>query len=191
VSKLLIAPHTDDESLFCAFTIMREKPLVLIVFDSYVQVARGHTNCTAKTRSTETIKALHELSPASSAHRLVFLGLRDDDLNPLHYIKEKLRAIASTQIEEIYYPAFEQDGHDQHNAVALAVEAEFTGLCRLTSYLTYTRTHGKSRSNKPVPYTPDMIARKHRALACYTSQMDPATGCDSWFMGDMMEYYQS
>lgn len=163
---------------------MRESPLVLILFDSHIQPARGHINCTDAIRSAESIRALHILGVG---HKLVFAGIPDDTPSPYNAVLAKLQSIALTQtFEEVYYPAFEKDGHDHHNAVAMAVEAVFPVR---TPYLTYTRTHGKSRSNKPVPYTADMIARKHEALACYKSQMDPATGCDSWFLGDLYEYY--
>jgi LmbE family N-acetylglucosaminyl deacetylase len=188
VSKLLIAPHNDDECLWNAFTIMSEWPLVLIVFDSYLQPSRGLPFCNAATRRAESVAAMKELGLPD--HRLVFMGLRDDDPNPLHAVREKLRSTINILVayEEVYYPAFEQDGHDQHNAVALAVEAEFSGLYPLTPYLTYTRTKGKSQSNKQVSCTAKMIARKHHALAHYTSQMDARTGCDAWFLGDMREY---
>jgi len=32
--KLLLSPHNDDECLFAAYTLMREKPLVIVVTDS-------------------------------------------------------------------------------------------------------------------------------------------------------------
>jgi hypothetical protein len=39
--KVFLSPHHDDETLFGAFTLLRERPLVVIVTDSYVQFNRG------------------------------------------------------------------------------------------------------------------------------------------------------
>ena len=60
VSTLFLSPHNDDETLFGAFTIMKEKPIVCVVFDSYVQVARGNAGATASRRRNETLRALGE-----------------------------------------------------------------------------------------------------------------------------------
>ena len=59
--KVFISPHNDGECLFGSFTIQREKPLVVIVFDSVVQVMRGHPECDAVTRREESLRALEEL----------------------------------------------------------------------------------------------------------------------------------
>lgn len=63
--KLFLSPHNDDETLFGAFTIMREKPLVVVVFDSYIQVARGAEWCDWKTRRQETARAMIALGQFS------------------------------------------------------------------------------------------------------------------------------
>ena len=39
--KLHLSPHNDDESLFAAYTLIREKPTVLIISDSDMQLDRG------------------------------------------------------------------------------------------------------------------------------------------------------
>lgn len=196
--KLFISPHNDDETLFGAFTIMKEKPLVCVVFDSFVQVERGNAGAFAERRRNETRMALMELTvypktPMSPQ----FLGLRDDapDYEQLRTrLKECRKAFEG---DGIICPAWEQDGHEQHNGVARVCRDLWPAEQR-TEYLTYTRTGGRSRaivdqekmcltSGFEVIPSPDMIARKHRALACYKSQME-VENCREWFMGDLREY---
>jgi LmbE family N-acetylglucosaminyl deacetylase len=184
MSKLLIDPHGDDAVLFCSFLTMKEKPLVVVVLDSYIQVARGHAGSTAERRRGETILALMELTVYTPMSPL-FLGLHDACPDWL-----ELRAWLSARshdFDEVIYPAYEEGGHPHHNQVALCVQEVFNGPEKKTRYLTYTRTHGRSRNGLEVIPTPDMIARKHRALACYKSQME-VPDCASWFMGDLREY---
>jgi len=180
--KLLISPHNDDETLFCAFTIMKEKPLVCVVFDSYIQVQRGNTGATPDRRRDETLCAMLELGTPGQ----LFLRLRDDapDYERLRAWLRKQRDII--KVDGIICPAWEQDGHEQHNGVARICRDLWPDEQR-TEYLTYTRTGGRSRGAHEVIPTPDMIARKHRALACYKSQME-VENCRSWFMGPINEY---
>lgn len=211
--KLFISPHNDDETLFGAFTILREKPMVVIVFDSYVQPSRGLPYCSWQDRRRESVKALAELGIAAGEwwnhkdaladmkrpssmdvkenYAIQFLGIHDSDSDAIAFPKicQGLYNMPQHEFEEIYFPALEPNGHAQHNLVAHAVEGIFTDSAKLIPYLTYTRTRGKSRNSEPVSCTPAMLAAKHRALACYESQMNPATGCDSWFTGDVLEYY--
>lgn len=177
--KLFVSPHNDDETLFGAFTILREKPLVVIVFDSYVQWNRG-LKVTAIERQLETKAAMNILGV-----QVEFLGFRDDmpvgELD-IAYKLEQYKA------EEIFLPAYEEDGHHHHNTVA-EVTRVMQGNFR--SYLTYT-TKGKSISAHPVPlFDPKWIALKHRAMACYESQMslDSRMGCWPHFMRSISEYY--
>lgn len=191
--KLLISPHNDDESLFCAFSIMYEKPLVCVVFDSYVQVARGFLGATAERRRRETYNALcHLRAPEPN-----FVGLRDDAPD-YEYLRTWLKKRRDDEVfDGIICPAWEQYGHEQHNEVARICRDLWPAEQR-TEYLTYTRTHGRSRCirdeaegvSKPaveVIPTPDMIARKHRALACYSSQIE-VENCRDWFLADLREY---
>jgi LmbE family N-acetylglucosaminyl deacetylase len=204
ITKVFISPHNDDETLFGAFTIMAHRPLVIVVYDSYVQVARGDVNCDAATRQEETKKAIGELLGYSGCTEEesgpVFCGLRDDTVyKPKEITDAILHALPVSgweTITDIWAPAEEKDGHDQHNLVAQACN----GLAN-HRYLTYTRTGGKSRGQQHplyagplrraqyVPRTSEMIARKHRAMACYTSQIANAS-TQSWFTGDIEEYYE-
>jgi LmbE family N-acetylglucosaminyl deacetylase len=67
MTSLALFPHNDDESLFMAYTLMREKPVVVIVFDSYVQ-----NWCTKEERRQESINALKLVGITP-----IFLGLND------------------------------------------------------------------------------------------------------------------
>jgi hypothetical protein len=224
--KLLLDCHGDDGVLFASFTIMKERPLVLVVFDSYIQTARGAEGCEASVRRWETINALYELDDYQPPQ---FLGFHDDMPYRDSCITDAIRKDDGgywqssksdfQTVTEIWAPAYEEGGHEQHNLVARACDA-FEGICKVHRYLTYTRSQGKSRGPSTCPecaglgyaareYDPcdrcggsgdltiqvlprsgEDIARKHRALACFKSQMqlDPRIGCLDWFMGDLREY---
>lgn len=176
--KLFVAPHNDDEVLFGCFTILREKPTVLIVFDGHVQARRG-ASVTATQRRAESVMAMNILGVPA----VRFLGLRDDD--PTVTVEQVRRRIEGMGAEEIYAPAFEPNGHHQHNLVASACN----DLPVAKRYLTYTPA-GKSTSAHEVPILDGAwIALKLRALACYASQLDPRLGCRPHFLRDQREYY--
>ena len=61
MKSIFLAPHNDDEALFGSFTIIREKPLVVIITDSWIQPNRGEKGCDAETRWNETKKAMEIL----------------------------------------------------------------------------------------------------------------------------------
>jgi LmbE family N-acetylglucosaminyl deacetylase len=180
--SIFISPHNDDETLFGAFTLLREKPLVVVVFDGYVQAQRG-LPVTWKERRAETMAALIKLGCCG----VVFLGLRDDHPVSEAVLCASLRLLVKEAGGTIYAPAFESGGHPQHNLVAAAVP-DGPGVRR---YLTYT-TAGKSTSDKPVPVlNPDWIRLKLLALACYRSQFntDPRMGCWPHFLRSQEEFY--
>ena len=199
--KLAVIPHNDDEAIWCSFTLMKERPMVVIVFDSYVQVQRGNPGADAQTRRFETLHALLELGLIENTDvhpsQVTFLGLRDDAPD-YGYLRAWLKQRRDDgQFDCIICPAWEQDGHEQHNGVARVCRDLWPAEQR-TEYLTYTRTGGRSRAivdqekmcltpGVEVIPTPDMIGRKHRALACYKSQME-VENCRSWFMGPINEY---
>jgi LmbE family N-acetylglucosaminyl deacetylase len=160
--NLFLSPHNDDETLFGAFTIQRVKPLVAVVFDSYVQAQRGNV-VTWRQRRNETQNALAELGVGDDVR---FLGMRDD-----------------------VFTTNELTGHAHHDVVALVADCIWPG--RVTHYLTYTRTGGKSISANRVPVeSGEWVRRKLRALACYESQIDiERLGCREHFLRDLHEYY--
>lgn len=174
--KLFLAPHNDDETLFGAFTIIRENPVVCVVFDSHMQqIPAG-----AGVRRQETMLAMQELCAKSP----VFLGMPDND--PIPLLKPKLQH-EFPDPEHVWAPAIEQDGHFDHSLVGRIADEIWPG--KVTHYLTYRRGIGKSRSRQEVPYEPEWILRKLRALACYSSQIiNGRLGCYPWFLEDLREY---
>src|SRR3990167_1799672 len=125
--KLFISPHDDDETLFGAFTLMREKPLVVIVTDSYIQPNRGEVGCSARQRREETSKAMKLLGCP-----VFFAGLRDDVLTNVDVIS----LLASFEgFEKVYAPAV-QGGNPQHDMIGHVAEDIFP----VTRYTTYTKT---------------------------------------------------
>jgi len=178
--NLFFSPHCDDESLFGCFTIQRENPLVVVVFDGRIQQKRG-LPVTAQDRRNETIFALQEIGALA-----LFMGYSDADDDPPS-LKDNIRALIERhKPEKVWAPAIEKDGHVQHNLVGRLVAEAFPAT---QGYLTYTRTGGKSTNGKPVPIEPGMIQRKLRALACYTSQIDIVANCREHFLRDLKEYY--
>lgn len=184
---IFISPHNDDETLFGWFTLERERPLVAIVYDGHVQAQRG-LSVTWHQRRTETAHALSVLGLSTC----FFLGFSDADASVTSaQIWDKLVALnvnVHSGATSIYAPAYEEDGHDQHNTVARAVP----NAANVTRYLTYTREKGKSTSNRPVHIpSEDAIIRKWQALACYRSQLalDRRMGCWPHFLRSQEEYY--
>jgi len=177
--SIFIAPHNDDEALFGAFTLLREKPLVVVVFDSHVQQNRGHWSVTWERRRKETQEACKILGV-----KVQFVGLRDDAGIGPNGVRNALRFISDSGLP-IYVPAYEAGGHHQHNLVAQSIE---DGPL-VTRYLTYTES-GKSTSKNAVPILrPEWIGLKLKALSCYESQWDPKLGCAPHFLRDQTEYY--
>jgi LmbE family N-acetylglucosaminyl deacetylase len=199
VRKLFISPHNDDETLFGAFTIQRERPHVLVVFDSFVQVARGDKNCDAITRRHETCAAVLELLRTfPSHHQPLFAGVRDDfDTNnlgrALRQIDDAIFAhleVDLSDVEEVWYPSIEIPagaGHPHHDLVSMVAGTRFE-KAKKTRYLTYARGM-KSREGERVPFDGAMLRRKLKALACYTSQLNNPTTIDH-FWRDQREYYE-
>ena len=150
---LFLSPHNDDAVLFGSFTIQRESPLVLTVFDSCKQLNN------TETRRKEDANAMKILGA-----ELCFLGLSDVDPD-VSQIEGLLRKYFG-KAELIYAPAIEDGGHPHHNIVGLAASRAFQNV---RHYMTYTR-RGKSIGS-PVPFTPDMALKKLQALSCYESRI--------------------
>ena len=181
MTDLWLAPHNDDETLFGSFTILRERPMVIICLKSQVQEDRGGP--TADTREKETQSALWWLGQptwkqlttldtdyAVMADRLL------DDFETLDYVHAP---------ERIWAPAFEAGGHDQHNLVAFAAAAVW-GM-KVQPYLTYVRGSMRTRGTQ-VPFEPSWVYSKMRALCCYRSQIE-LDATRPWFMDDTLREY--
>lgn len=145
-----ISPHDDDHVLFGSFTCIRERALVIVVFDGHKQQAKG-CRVTTGERMYETERA----TAALGLPGILRMGLRDDDpTSTAEKIRMRFDALVSSlghnglaDIERLYVPAYLDGGHAQHNLCAHA----FTGDPRVQErYLTYAYGQ-KSRNNRDVP----------------------------------------
>lgn len=158
--NLFLAAHNDDESLFGAFTLIREKPLVAVVTDSYIQPNRGDIGCSAEQRWQETQQALDILG--CSGFRC---GLRDDSLTE-DSVKEVLKRFHGFQ--KVYAPAI-QGGNWQHDFISKVASEVFK---EVIYYTTYTKTELWTKGNIEIIPTQEEINLKNKALDCYKSQIN-------------------
>lgn len=166
--KLFISPHPDDETLFGAFTLMREKPLVVIATDSYIQQNRGD-NITPQQRFQESVNAMKILGCP-----IVRLGIRDDIANELALI-DKLACFKN--FDKVYAPGL-QGGNPVHDMVALASEKVFKSHpgVEFIQYSTYAKGEWKTVGSKEIIPTDEEAKTKLQALTCYVSQIElPST----------------
>src|SRR5215216_7842385 len=125
--KLLLSPHNDDECLFAAYTLMREKPLVIIATDSDAQLAGW--GITADQRREESRRACELLGVA-----VVFLGLKDGTLDQQRaHLKRRLEPFASLAWTLVYAPAV-QGGHTDHDALGDVVSSMFSPVSYYATY---------------------------------------------------------
>lgn len=161
--EIVLSPHNDDESLFMAYTIMRHKPLVVIVTDGYNQKRMGF-EVTAEQRREETIEAMKILDAP-----YVFLGIKDIDLTEELLISRLKYLDPST----VYAPAI-QGGHKDHDLVGKVAEKLFgmsSNYDRLIQYSTYSKdVHFIEKGDKVEP-TAEEMKLKNEALDKYASQI--------------------
>lgn len=180
--KLLLSPHNDDAVLWTTFTILRERPHIAVILDSYVQVNRGHTDCTAEARRREDSTALVGVL---DCRELTFLRFRDDRPD-WEGIKAELQHLYQSRndIDLVYAPLPEPNGHDHHNRIGDIARELWPGKVKF--YCTYTNK-GKTKG-VVVPYQPEWVLLKLRALACYETQVRLDNCCEH-FLRDQFEYY--
>lgn len=156
--KLFLAPHNDDETLFGAYTIMREKPLVVVVTDSWIQYRRG-TGITAEQRRKESQEAMKILGIP-----IEFLGIKDNELTD-KALTEKLKQYRPTKV----YAPLPNSKHPHHNLVGKV--ARRLWLNKIIFYSTYTKESLAPTGEMEVKPTQREIELKNRALDCYKSQI--------------------
>lgn len=183
--KLFVSPHNDDAALFGAFTLQREDPRVLTVFDSFRQFSYGYGDCGVVSRRAEDTQAMKVLGCA-----VEFGAVPDDE--EVDRIRSKVQSVlriafAFHQPSEVWLPAVEEGGHAHHNLIGEIGLEVFAGA-KIHRYLTYTMA-GKSRAAFSVPFTGVMLRKKLQALACYKTQIEiDALGCAEHFIRDQREY---
>jgi LmbE family N-acetylglucosaminyl deacetylase len=172
-------PHSDDAALFAAFTTMEHHAHVVTVLESHVQAARG-TGITQQQRVGENAAAMRELGLTFDQWPY------RDDRPDWPAVEVAMRAIDDRlKPETVLAPMVELGAHEQHIQVGHLAEKVFGG--RIVFYMTYVRGHGRTVTERPVVGTPDQVARKLRALACYRSQIGEPS-CRSWFLDGLTEY---
>lgn len=159
---LFLAPHGDDETLYGAFTIIRERPVVAIVTDG-VRHEKRHS-ITVGTRRMESVRALDVLGS-----RPFFLGIPDDALTIDRAIEEIGDAFPPEQVEKCYAPAVYEEGNDEHNTVGEAAFRLYGERVRF--YSTYTRRNPKEKGGVEIIPTEHELFLKRKALAEYESQI--------------------
>jgi LmbE family N-acetylglucosaminyl deacetylase len=158
--KLLLSPHNDDECLFAAYTLMREKPLVIVVTDSDAHLAEG---ITAHQRREESRRACELLGVP-----VVFLGMKDGTLEQQKAdLQRRLQPFASQPWSHVYAPAI-QGGHKDHDALGEVVSTMFSTV---SYYATYAAGELFSPAGREIEPTPEEVERKSKALDCYPSQI--------------------
>lgn len=181
VTSILLDPHGDDAILFACFTLLRHRPHVVCVLRSQLQEDR-RTGIGYQERELETAAAFGILGIGA------WEQWRHLDSRPSwEAVRDEMRTLEQTwQPEQVFAPAFEAGGHDDHNAIA-KVAADVFGPDRIVAYLTYRRGSARSDWGAEVEPEPDWIALKHRALACFVSQIrEPTTR--PWFMEGLREW---
>lgn len=174
MNKIFIAPHNDDEALFGAFTIQRERPLVLIVTDG--EIHRQRYGIAIETRRAESVEACKILEAP-----VAFLGFKDSELKDQEFeLWDQLRYFKP---EKVWAPAPLENGNPDHNLIgkvclelwgkAANTEREKRGEkpVELILYDTYRRDSLEPRGDVEIRPTEEEIAVKHSALALYKSQM--------------------
>jgi LmbE family N-acetylglucosaminyl deacetylase len=175
--KLLISPHNDDAELFAAFTMLREKPTVLTVTDSFIQFERGD-DITWMQRRQESKEAALTLGC-----EVEFGGIPDTQLtaDALRVLFRKYQGY-----ETVYAPAI-QGGNWQHDMISNVAQEMFQNVIL---YTTYTKSKLHTTGSVEIVPTAEEIDLKNQALFCYQSQLRlPATRPHFNAVIDKPEYY--
>jgi LmbE family N-acetylglucosaminyl deacetylase len=177
LNAVFIAPHNDDETLFGSFTLLREKPHVIVCLRSMVQELRG-CGITYGQREAETEEALRVLGVPAWTQWEIPDSDPDWDL-----VEARLRKVRA---KRIYVPAFEEGGHAHHNMIA-DIASRVLPARRVTPYMTYTEER-RSSGGRRVLFEPEWIILKLRALTCYRSQIYERS-TQAHFLYPQFEYY--
>lgn len=151
-------PHNDDDSLFLAYTLLREKPLVVICTDSYIQYERGD-QITAEQRRNETREAMKILGCP-----VIFLGIKDTELTG-----DRLEEVLKYFKADVVYAPAVQGGNGQHDIVGQVAKLVFPNVIQ---YTTYTKTELWTKGSQEIKPSRTESILKNQALDCYKSQIN-------------------
>ncbi len=171
-TTLVIQPHSDDAVLFACYQLMYEptKTTIVTVLRSAKQEKWGISD---RERQQEDFGAAMCLGVGVKALEEAGLGgvCGNDEEPDWGGVRGCLASLAELLITpvKVLAPAWEVDGHEDHNRVAELV-AEFWP--DYTAYMTYRRGHGRSEGALEVRPSAGWRARKMRAMSYYESQID-------------------
>ena len=151
--KLFLSPHSDDATLFGAYTIMREKPLVITITHSTLQGDNGYD------RIMEDYKAMHILGAP-----ICFLGILEDKLTE-ELLYEKLSYFYTK--DTVWIPEYE-GGNPQHDMVNKVASLLFPSV---KLYKTYTGLLDRTVGIEVIP-TETELETKKLAMQCYKTQIE-------------------
>lgn len=160
MNSLFISPHNDDESLFGAYTILREHPLVLIVTDSFIQENRGD-KITAAQRRMETIKAMEILQSP-----VYFGGIPDSDIDRWSLLR-LFQSFAN--FKKVFIPAL-QGGNAAHDLIHEVAKGFFPNTIDYATYAKHEHFTPLKGGIEIVP-TEEEYQLKSLALDEYQSQI--------------------
>lgn len=154
--QILISPHNDDESLFACYTIMREKPLVVIVYNGDQHSDKfGIPVQERKHESAEAMKLL--------GVEVEYLNMSDwgDDMD--YYTM--CSRLEKYKPDKVYAPA--KGKNPQHNLVSIVCDDTFKNVVH---YCTYDDDLLQKGSIEIKP-TKEEMELKNKCLDCYKSQL--------------------
>ena len=179
MNAIVLAPHGDDETLFVAYTCMRERAHVIICSQDADPVIR-------KQRSLETTAAIQILRCSHHEWPIIAGQIEWEEAKVKLEPWNSTALVASTP-DRVYAPAVDPQGHEEHNLIGNLAIAVFGD--KVIPYGTYAPRGRRQRLLNDVIPTADEIQRKLQALACYRSQIEnPSTR--PWFseLLDMKEW---
>ena len=160
--NLLLSPHNDDETLFTSFTILRERPLVVFLTDSFIQLNRGD-GITAEERNKESKQAMEVLNCD-----YIFANLRDDLLSR-DVLRDYFKELVKFNPDKVYAPKPYLNGNEHHNMVGEIAEKMFGD--KVVFYATYTKDNLYTTGKTEIKPTNKELILKRQALQCYRSQL--------------------
>lgn len=163
------APHSDDEALFGAFTILRYRPRVVVCFPSTGDYGSTDTR-EAETRSAMTVLGASSVEQWQGGDLVAAMREFDRRVHPIRVWAPHVRT-----------------SHPDHVAVARAALEVFEE--RVVTYHTYD-ANGKVRDGVPVEFEPAWVGQKLRALARYETQHSHPRA-HQFFTWDLAEYQEA
>lgn len=168
------AQFIDDETLFAAYTCMRERPHVVVCLRSSYQ--EWDYGVTYQRREAETAAAMEVLGCDWTQ-----LPLYDVRPTWKRVEAEVKKIVVAFSAPVVYAPApnFDRNGWTESDQpISGLFHHDYIGLMarrlfgdRVRYYQTYSRWHGRIEEGEEVIPTAEQVTAKLKALTCYQSQI--------------------